>query len=586
MPPRALSLTVGSLTVLSGATLLLPLVQGNGLAKGQDVFLHVGNVVECAYLLREGRLPILDWLPDIAGGRGGPNTIYYGTLGFFGPACLVNLGLAPEDSIRIWTGLVFLVGFLSAALFTSTVGGWLGGLAGGALFVFGPYFFSLPYSRAGYSEHMAYALYPLAFYLAGRASGEKGFAPLWTCAAVFTAIVATHTLSLAILTPFLILYFLFAGSGAPLRSRALRCAMMLGGSTVLMAPWWIGPILERGKILVNQQLRSVEAAESYGAFGIPWYSLFNQWFLDSIVSRCVPGRVHLLLLLAAGLVIALSRNPQILKPTILHLAFAVAALTLVEQSIAQVSVWLLPAFAYLQYPWRFLGIFNLFAAISFTACLLQGSPLSRRGRLVVAAGVPVVCVLIYLPQMPSQTVRGLQTRTREGIRESLTTLDHEDKYMPASAKVFDRPAPKALLEVPAGECFETKSQANDYRYRVFSPSAVPATFHQYFFDGWKAEIDRKPISIGKESSGLCRLEVPEGIHDVRLHFVRPPLHHAALIVSAAGWTALLFAGLIEAWRRWRRRGAASLSPGPDPHPLPHARAYPNLHLPPPPSLSG
>ncbi len=555
MPPRALSLTVGSLTVLSGATLLLPLVQGNGLAKGQDVFLHVGNVVECAYLLREGRLPILDWLPDIAGGRGGPNTIYYGTLGFFGPACLVNLGLAPEDSIRIWTGLVFLVGFLSAALFTSTVGGWLGGLAGGALFVFGPYFFSLPYSRAGYPEHMAYALYPLAFYFSRRAASEKGFAPIGACSAVFTVIVATHTLSLAIVTPFLVLYFLLAGSGSPWRRRLLRCAAMLALSAVLVAPWLIGPIFERGNIVVDQQLRSADAARSYAGFGVPWYSLLNQKFLDTIVSRCVPGRLHMLLLLPAVLVVALSLDRHTRKSTCLILALALVALLLVEQSVARVSESIIPFLAYLQYPWRFLGIFNLFAAASFAVCLSQSSPLSKRWRFVLAAVVPVLSVLIYLPQIPPQTMRGLQTRTREGIRESLTSLDHENKYMPISSKTFEKPAPKVLLEVTDGASFETAVRANDYSFNVAARSACPATFHQYFFAGWKAQIDGTPVPLGKDSSGLCLVQLPQGIHQVRLRFVRTSLHRAALLISAAGWTALLIAACARAWMRRRERSA-------------------------------
>ena len=552
MPPKALAWVLGSLAIVSAATLLLPLVLWDGLAKGSDVLLHTGNVVECAYLLREGRLPVLDWLPDIAGGRGGPNYIYYGTVGFIGPALLVNLGLTPEDAIRVWTGLVFVVGFLSAALFASTVGGWLGGLAAGVLFVFGPYFFSLPYSRAGYPEHMAYALYPLAFYFAGRAAGEKGLWPIGACSAVFAVIVATHTLSLAVLTPFLVAYFLLAGNASPWRRRLFRCAALLATSAVLLAPWWIGPALERGKVLVDQQLRSAEAARSYAGFGVPWHSLFNQWFQGSIVSRCVPGRIHLLSVLAAILVVAISGNPQLRKLACLRLALALAALVLVEQSVARACVKLFPGFAYLQFPWRLLAIFNLFASASFAACLSQESPLSKGWRLVLAAVIPLACATIYFPQIPPQRVCGLSTRTREGIRASMTTLDHENKYMPAGAKTFQEPAPRVLLVVPGGECFETEVRANDYRYVATAGSPCPATFHQYFFDGWKAEVDERPVPVGRDPSGLCQVELPEGVHRVRLYFVRTPIRQAAILVSGAGWIALLIAAILGVWRRCRR----------------------------------
>jgi hypothetical protein len=94
-------------------------------------------------------------------------------------------------------------------------------------------------------------------------------------------------------------------------------------------------------------------------------------------------------------------------------------------------------------------------------------------------------------------------------------------------------------------------RANDYSYRIFAPSPCFATFHHYFFDGWIAEVDRQPVPLGKDPSGLCRLELPAGVHEVRLRFVRTPLHQAALLVSGGGWAAVLIAALLGAWKRWR-----------------------------------
>ncbi len=56
-----------------------PYYNYKGLAQGHDTNLHVSNLVECSFILRS-HLPPLDWLPDIAGGRGGPNFMYYGTV--------------------------------------------------------------------------------------------------------------------------------------------------------------------------------------------------------------------------------------------------------------------------------------------------------------------------------------------------------------------------------------------------------------------------------------------------------------------------------------------------------------------------
>jgi hypothetical protein len=550
MPRKALPFMAGSVAVLSASTLLLPLVLNDGLATGKDVLLHVGNVAECAYMLGEGRLPPFDWLPDIAGGRGGPNYRYYGSLGFLGPSCFVVLGMEPEDAIRAWTGLVIAVGFLSAFLLGSTYGGTLAGLACGAMYIYGPYYHSLPYSRAGYPEHLAYSLYPLVFFLASRSIARKGQWNLAGCSVVLSFIVAVHTLSLAILVPCLVVFFVLTGRFSGRGFGFHKCLGMLILAGVLIAPSLVGPVLEREDIVLDEQLGSPEAAQSYVESGVPWYSMLHQGSRDDgISSRCVPGRVHIIAVLGALLLAARLRDAAARKSAFLHIALALGSLLLAERTAAGLCAAAFPSVAYLQFPWRFLGLFNLFASLAFATCVSKASPLPEGGRLLLAASIPVLCIPVYLARIPDQQLRGLPTRTREGIRASMTTLDHEDKYMPVGAKAFEEPAPEVLLDVPGGERFEMEVRPNDYRYSALARWAVEARFHQYFFDGWRAEVDGRPVPVGKDESGLCRIDLPQGSHEVRLHFERPPLHEAALAVSVAGWAALGIAAAISLGRR-------------------------------------
>ncbi len=542
----------GLLVVLVFLSLFLPLVRDSGLAGGQDTLVHVGNVVECSYLLSE-QLPPLNWLPDIAGGRGGPNFIYYGSVGFLVPASLVRLGIDPTDSIRIWTAVVFLIGFLSAALWCSRYGGWLGGLVGGLVFVYAPYYYCLPYARGGYPEHFAYSLYPLVLHFGHSFMVTGRLSAFLLCTVILSLVVGSHTLSLAFLLPAVVVYLPLASKATTGSFSLFRLILILGIGAVVMSPSLLGPLFQTGKVVLKEQLSSSEAQDFYSGFGVPFYSFFNKASLGDIVSRCVPGRVHLLCIFASLVLGQRIRTAGGRRMLYLHVGLSLFALLLVERTVAGISVKSLPVLAYLQFPWRFLGLFNLFCAAAAAGCFAEGSTSSVPVRAVPAAVVPLLCLLVYFPDLPAMKVLGVRTKTREGIRASLTTLDHENKYMPVGSKLFDTPAPRILLEVSHGDVVETRVGMNDYSYSVNSRFKQEAKFHQYWFDGWRAEVAGRPAALKKDPEGLCILELPSGTHHVRLRFARTLPHRVALGVSLAAWTCLLGALCLRGVRLIRRK---------------------------------
>ena len=48
-------------------------------------------------------------------------------------------------------------------------------------------------------------------------------------------------------------------------------------------------------------------------------------------------------------------------------------------------------------------------------------------------------MVAYFDELPYMNQTGFRFSSRERIRQSLTTLDHEDKYMPVGAKLLDYP---------------------------------------------------------------------------------------------------------------------------------------------------
>ena len=122
-----------------------------------------------------------------------------------------------------------------------------------------------------------------------------------------------------------------------------------------------------------------------------------------------------------------------------------------------------------------------------------------------------------------------------------------------------------LLEVSGGERFEVKTGVNDYLYRVRIEKSQEAKFHQYWFPGWRCEVDGAETPLNRDEEGLCRFDVPAGTHDVRLRFVRTPLHAWALRIALLGWTAVAgwaVVGIIRAFRRSRKSTVTGVPTGP------------------------
>jgi hypothetical protein len=134
--------------------------------------------------------------------------------------------------------------------------------------------------------------------------------------------------------------------------------------------------------------------------------------------------------------------------------------------------------------------------------------------------------------------------------------------MPPGARLPDRLAPDELLEAPGCEVRHLREALNDRLYLVQAPSPAEALFHQYWFDGWRAEIDGREAPLRRaDPLGICGLEVPEGRHEVRIHFASTAWRLVTRGVSVAA-LALLFGlaafrpvrGIISSLGRWSASG--------------------------------
>jgi len=341
--------------------------------------------------------------------------------------------------------------------------------------------------------------------------------------------------------PFLVTYCIAVGTTTGNWVGIGKVCLSMLIAAILSMPSLVSPLFELDKIVAKEQLSGKETLETFSTIGVPWHAMFNRESISEIdiLSRCFPGRLHILGLVVSLFLLYDIRSVVQRRLVIIIVLGAMAALSFSEKEVASLLVNLVPPIMYVQFPWRFLGIFNLLsvAAIAtvFSSTRLEDAWLRSGAACVVLA----LCVITYYPNLPSTKGVRYKTDSREQIQRSMTTLDHENKYMPVNAKTFETQAAGVLLSAPTGQLFELPGHANDYNYKVSFPSSCQCKFSQYWFDGWRAEVDGREISLLRDKEGLCLLSVPEGEHIVRVFFGRTGLRTAALGLSIAGWMVIL-----------------------------------------------
>jgi hypothetical protein len=89
---------------------------------------------------------------------------------------------------------------------------------------------------------------------------------------------------------------------------------------------------------------------------------------------------------------------------------------------------------------------------------------------------------------------------------------------------------------------------------ISSPKPFRATFHTFYFPGWKAYVDEEEVEITPtDCFGLVSFDVPSGEHEITLRFESTPIRSFGEAISWASLFALFFLSIV----RSRRRGSNS-----------------------------
>ncbi|MFL5800211.1 MAG: YfhO family protein, partial [Roseiflexaceae bacterium] len=549
---------------LVGVTLLallagLPLFQFKVMS-GHDALEYLPRTIEFQRALSAGQL-FPRWAPDLSGGYGqpffsfNPPVFYYAATAFYA----LGFSFVAAQNLAIFA-LIWLAGLGMYAL-AADVYGRRGGLVAATAYLYAPYFLVTLYVRAALADFAAFAFIPLAIWGLYRfAHGGRTVFAMVGALAVALLLLSSNTVTLIAcpVLALLVVWQAYTERSWPTLLRGAGCLLLGLG---LSAFFWLPALVERNFV---HTARLLEGYLSYrNHFVYPQQLIFSPWGYGLSLTGPVDGMSFEIGYVQLGLAVAglvvLWRIRRAGGRHIQLLSFGLALLVAAAFFASTLSQFLwdgLPLLQYLEFPWRFLSL----AAVG--AALVCGSPFlllgTRRPRLANGLAALLIAGLFLANFSHAQPEKlydivdddyNPQTIAARWI--SVTTAE---EYEPVW--VTERP------QAPAAE--PLTFMAGTGRVGIISLSPTYREFHvdaaqparlrlnTFYFPGWTLTVDGAERTIDYTNpQGVIEFLLEPGQHVVRFRFVDTPIRWWGTILSLLTLLLSLSALWMARKRNWR-----------------------------------
>ena len=530
----------------------LPFLTRPGLPRHTDLELHVFRAAEYGEVLRDGVL-YPRWAPDFYYGYGYPIFNYYAPLTYaFANAFDLIPGVDTVASVKLVILAAYALGAYGAYFLARRHFGSIAGVIASTAFVLSPYFLFIdPLLRGDLAEFFALGLLPWVFYVFDRPRQFSIAQPL-----ILAAFVFSHNLLALIGVILLAIYLLWRGLLIDGPKRWVYDLFSIGLAAALTAVFWLPFIAERNAIRLDvagpghfdyhnhfiplSMLLSPSPALDMGAT-TPKY-IYNL------------GVVQWLLLIPAAILAVLRRKSPNGK---IALFFVLATLLFVFLiTPPSTFLWeLIPPAAFVQFPWRFLGLAAFTLALSlgilFRDKPTEQSTSSRTAYYVILNALfPVLAlVALLISALPTMypplwdadfgdvSPRGMIDFELSGValgttstgdflpkpigREPGPTQSLLDSYTTGLIDKFDRST------LPADATLQVEEHSAIYdRFVVNSPVDFKGRILTFLFPGWRVLIDGVEVPVTPmDQSGFMEFQIPAGLHriEAQLSATQPQL---------------------------------------------------------------
>lgn len=502
---------------------------------------QVARVITMGRAIKEGQFPVR-WVSDLGYGYGYPIFNFYAPLPYYFGGILYALGVPALIATKIMFGVGIVLPSITMYLAVFESIGVFGAIVASIYYLFTPYHAVQIYVRGAVGEYWILIFWPLVIYgLLGSQRKHVSQSILWGSIGLAGSMLS-HTLlgyaTVVITSVGLLVYWLARWvMHRPDKKGFVTHIIMMVLGLGLSAFFWLPALIEMGSTNVSAQ---VNATANYADHFVCLMQLWtSQWGFGGSARGCTSdglsfmlGKLNILLALAS--IVIWKLRPRKPYGTYLWLATTAALVGIVLTLQVSAPVWhVLPKFAFMQYPWRFLSL------ATFGLSLLAGYAVhvatSTRGRIVLACAVVGMVVLMdakwFVPQYV-YTKDSKAFETREDIRWRVSKIS--DEYLPASL-----PRPNSESEivsdtivsgVPIGVT-PIFMRATESRIAVESSTSAEITLNIASFPGWTYSINgirRAPLLV----KGLPTFRIDAGQSVVAAIFIDTPIRTIANSVTA------------------------------------------------------
>lgn len=502
-------------------------------------YIFIARLQQMSEALSSGQFPVR-WAPDLRYGE--PLFNFYAPLPYYIGALIHLFGV---DFIWEAKILFILASILSAAsmyLLVNKLFGRNAGILAAVLYTYAPYRAVDMYVRGSLSETWAFVFFPLIFCSSAILTERINFRNISLLALSLAGLFLTHNVTTLMFLPFLFLWWIYLIA----RKRRwqiilplfLASALGFGVAAFFLLPAFFEDNFIQTKYLTvgyfNFRAHFVAFKQFFSLF---WGYGSSVWGPNDGLSFQV-GLVNFAILTATVILGIIHRKDKKTLGLLLLLGISFA-ISLFLQHNKSAFIWeAIPLMAFIQFPWRFLGISVFIVALTggVIAVYLKKKLLPVYFILIIAA---VASTLMYFK--PKEYADNSFFDKFLQVEIMHRGVDLTKDYLPIWVQTtdgsrFDTPrAEKGDIQVFNQD---RKSTSLNFSIKVASDSLIEAPIT--YFPGWEVKANDQLIPQSPPSKmGLIRFELPKGDYKVDIELKDTPVRIAGNIISLVSILVIL-----------------------------------------------
>ncbi len=544
---------------------LLPLLQGGFFPMHDDT--QPARVYEMAKALSYGQFPVR-LVPDLGYGLGYPIFNFYAPLPYYLGAFFYLMGLSAIDATKIMFAKGIILSGITMFLLGKELFGELGGLISSTLYIYAPYHAVNIYIRGAVGEFYAYAFLPLivlGIILIFKSMHKREFSiRLIKGGCILSIGLALTLLShniLGFISSFFLIIFIFSyiifllikkESVKVFRYISFFLILGFGLSSFFTIP-----------ALVEKKYTKVDELTTQGSDFTNHFVYFDQlWNSPWGFAGSAPGKndgmsfkigkIHLYLgFLSTILFLFLSRCKRLDKniSMLFLLYFAICIISIFFMLEQSKFIWkILPGFAFIQYPWRFLN-FTLFGLSSMAGILVF--PFKNKWKFFLTFILIDLIILVnnkYFTPKEYLAVTSADYISKENLINKISRIS--DEYLPKEL-VTKNLVDNSLFTQQVYQVITETPTEKKYSFYLEKPDLIILKIA--YFPGWKAFVNNSPAGISNQK-GLIGVYLRSGWSTLTLKFFDTPIRVVSNAISLLSLFLLVYLSLF--WKKnnlWPRK---------------------------------